>query len=51
MEDTSYTVETLECRDCLFAWEIEYDVNRDVPEPESPEVVSQPAVVWTEDDQ
>ena len=51
MEDTSYTVETLECRDCLFAWEIEYDVNRDVPESTSPEITSRPAVVWTEDDE
>jgi transcription elongation factor Elf1 len=49
-EDASHTVETLECRDCLFAWEIEYDVNRDVPEPEPPEITSRPAVVWTDDD-
>jgi hypothetical protein len=50
MEDVTYIVETLECQDCLFWWEIEYDVNRDVPEPESPEITSRPAVVWTEDD-
>jgi len=51
VDDQSYVAETLECRDCWLLWEIDYDVNRDVPESESPEIVSQPAVIYTEDDQ
>jgi hypothetical protein len=48
MEDMPYVVKTLECQDCLFSWEIEDEVNRDVPEPVSAEITSRQAVEWTD---